>query len=92
MSRLIEKSSMLGFSDPSSNFTALNDDGVLCPFSIRSLSEEDSKDRFEDADEDMDGLVTWAEYKAEEYDFGEEEVDLEDPEMAEEWKLMEEDR
>merc|ERR1712210_257942 len=40
---------------------------------------------FEDADEDMDGLVTWKEYKAEE-------VDLEDPEMAEEWKLMEEDR
>merc|ERR1719460_2863908 len=30
--------------------------------------------------------------EAEEYDFGEEEVDLEDPEMAEEWKLMEEDR
>lgn len=59
---------------------------------FRSLSEEDSKDRFEDADEDMDGLVTWKEYKAEEYDFGEEEVDLEDPEMAEEWKLMEEDR
>jgi len=60
--------------------------------SFKSLSEEDSKDRFDDADEDMDGLVTWAEYKAEEYDFGEEEVDLEDPEMAEEWKLMEEDR
>ena len=58
----------------------------------RSLSEEDSKDRFDDADEDMDGFVTWAEYKAEEYDFGEEEVDLADPEMAEEWKLMEEDR
>jgi len=53
---------------------------------------EDSKDRFEDADENMDGMVTWAEYKAEEYDFGEDDVDLEDPEMAEEWKLMEEDR
>merc|ERR1719471_691907 len=41
---------------------------------------------------DTDGMVTWAEYKAEEYDFGEDDVDLEDPEMAEEWKLMEEDR
>ena len=40
----------------------------------RSLSEEDSKDRFDDADGDMDGLVSWQEYKAEEYDFGEEEV------------------
>ena len=56
------------------------------------MSEEDSKDRFEDADENMDGMVTWAEYKAEEYHFGEDDVDLEDPEMAEEWKLMEEDR
>lgn len=60
--------------------------------SFKSLSEEDSKDRFEDADENMDGMVTWAEYKAEEYDFGEDDIDLEDPEMAEEWKLMEEDR
>ena len=91
MSRLIEKNSMHGFSDPSSNFTALKNLWFMS-LSIRSLSEEDSKDRFEDSDEDMDGLVTWAEYKAEEYDFNEEEVDLEDPEMAEEWKLMEEDR
>ena len=90
MSRLIEKNSMLGFSDPSSNFSKLNNLDFSC--STRSLSEEDSKDRFDDADENMDGLVTWAEYKAEEYDFGDEEVDLEDPEMAEEWKLMEEDR
>ena len=91
MSRLIEKNSMLGFSDLSSNFIVLKNLWFLS-LSIRSLSEEDSKDRFEDSDEDMDGLVTWAEYKAEEYDFNEEEVDLEDPEMAEEWKLMEEDR
>merc|ERR1719278_96775 len=40
----------------------------------------------------MDGLVGWEEYKAEEYDFGDEPVDLSDPEVAEEWKLMEEDR
>ena len=29
----------------------------------RSLSEEDSKDRFDDADENMDGVVGWEEYK-----------------------------
>ena len=54
--------------------------------STRSLIEENSKDRFDDADEDSDGFVTWAEYK--EY----KKVDLEDPEMAEEWRMMEEDR
>jgi len=60
--------------------------------SFKSLSEEDSRERFDDSDVDGDGFVTWAEYKTEEYDFGDEEVDLEDPEIAEEWKLMEEDR
>ena len=58
----------------------------------RALSEEDSKDRFDDADENGDGFVAWEEYKAEEYDFGDEDVDMSDPNMAEEWKLMEEDR
>ena len=57
------------------------------------MSEEDSNDRFEDADEDEDGFVAWDEYKAEEYDFGDgDEFDMSDPDMAEEWKLMEEDR
>jgi len=60
--------------------------------SFKSLSEEDSKDRFEDADEDEDGFVSWDEYKSEEYDFGDGDFDLSDPDMAEEWKLMEEDR
>ena len=56
------------------------------------MSEEDSNDRFDDSDEDEDGFVTWEEYKAEEYDFGDGEIDLSDPDMAEEWKLMEEDK
>jgi len=61
--------------------------------SFKSLSEEDSNDRFEDADEDEDGFVSWDEYKAEEYDFGDgDEFDMSDPDMAEEWKLMEEDK
>ena len=61
--------------------------------SFKSLSEEDSKDRFDDADEDEDGFVSWDEYKSEEYDFGDgDEFDMSDPDMAEEWKLMEEDR
>jgi len=60
--------------------------------SFKSLSAEDAADRMEDCDENEDGVVSWEEYKAEEYDFGDEEVDLSDPEIAEEWKLMEEDR
>ena len=60
--------------------------------SFKSLSEEDSNDRFDDSDEDEDGFVTWEEYKAEEYDFGDGDIDLSDPDMAEEWKLMEEDK
>jgi hypothetical protein len=31
------------------------------------LSEEESQDRFEDADENEDGVVTWAEYIADSY-------------------------
>jgi len=60
--------------------------------SFKSLSAEDAEDRMEDCDENEDGFVTWEEYKAEEYDFGDEDVDPSDPETAEEWKLMEEDR
>jgi len=62
--------------------------------SFKSLSEEDSLDRFEDADEDEDSFVSWEEYKADEYDFGDENdmnEALNDPETAEEWKLMQED-
>lgn len=42
------------------------------------LSEEESNERFEDADENEDGKVTWEEYKADSYgiddDSGEENV------------------
>lgn len=34
---------------------------------IRMLSEEESNDRFEDADENEDGKVTWAEYVADSF-------------------------
>jgi len=61
--------------------------------SFKALSQEDSDDRFEDADGDEDGFVTWEEYFDDEYDFGDvENPDLSDPATAEEWKLMEEDR
>merc|ERR1719378_965389 len=60
--------------------------------SFKSLSEEDSNDRFEDADENEDGFVSWDEYKSEEYDFGEDDFDMNDPDMADEIKMMEEDR
>ena len=57
------------------------------------MSQEDSDDRFEDADGDEDGFVTWEEYFDDEYDFGDvENPDLSAPATAEEWKLMEEDR
>jgi len=61
--------------------------------SFKALSQEDSDDRFEDADGDEDGFVTWDEYYEDEYDFGDEKnPDLSDPAAAEEWKLMEEDK
>jgi len=60
--------------------------------SFKSLSEDDSKDRFEDSDEDEDGFVTWEEYKSEEYDFDEEDFDENDPDMVEELKMVEEDK
>lgn len=62
--------------------------------SFKSLSEEDSIDRFEDADEDDNGFVSWEEYKADEYDFDDDQdmkEALSDPDTAEEWKLMQED-
>lgn len=60
--------------------------------SFKNLSQEDSDDRFDDADDNDDEAVSWEEYKAEEYDFGDDEIDPSDPDMEEELKLMEEDR
>lgn len=39
--------------------------GKICKY--RMLSEEESNERFEDADENEDGKVTWDEYKADSY-------------------------
>ena len=49
------------------------------------LSEEESQDRFEDADENEDGKVTWAEYISDTYGIqsGEEENNIIDEEGGE---------
>ncbi|XP_046990151.1 reticulocalbin-2 [Schistocerca americana] len=43
--------------------------------SFKMLSEEDANDRFEDADENEDGKVTWAEYAADSFGLGANEDD-----------------
>ena len=65
---------MLGFSNPSSNFT----DCLLVAYVLfRLWSEEDSNDKFENADVNRDKLVTWSEYKEEEYDGMDDWIDIE---------------
>ncbi len=63
--------------------------------SFRSLSEEESEERFDEAEEDGDGFVTWLEYRRAEFDFDDDE-DFEtlrsDPEHAEEISMLEEDK
>ena len=66
---------MLGFSNPSSNFTDFVCWGQYVLF--RLWSEEDSNDKFENADVNRDKLVTWSEYKDEEYDGMDDWVDIE---------------
>ena len=44
---------------------------------FRLWSEEDSNDKFENADVNRDNLVTWTEYKDEEYDGMDDWVDIE---------------
>ena len=62
--------------------------------SFKSLSKEESNERFEDSDADRDGVVTWLEYRSEEFDIDEDE-DIEnlksDPERTEELSMLEED-
>jgi len=60
--------------------------------SFKSLSKEESDERFEDGDEDEDGFVSWREYAAEEFDLDELEMDPSDPNYEEELQLMEEDK
>ena len=51
--------------------------------SFKALSKEDSDERFEDTDEDEDGFVSWNEYKNDEFDFGDGDIDMEDDEIEE---------
>ena len=44
--------------------------------SFKSLSKEESEERFDDGDEDGDGFVSWLEYRRVEFDFDDDE-DLE---------------
>ena len=44
---------------------------------FRLWSEEDSNDKFENADVNRDNLVTWTEYKDEEYDGMDDWIDIE---------------
>jgi len=60
--------------------------------SFKSLSKEESDERFDDSDENEDGFVSWKEYAAEEFDLDELEKDTSDPMYEEELQLMEEDR
>nr|CAD7463063.1 unnamed protein product [Timema tahoe] len=65
---------------------------ILRSFSM--LSGEESQDRFEDADENQDGVVTWGEYVADTYGIRESEEEDDEPEFGEdaEDKLINDDR
>ena len=41
--------------------------------SFKSLSKEESEERFEDNDEDENGIITWLEYKRAEFDLDDDE-------------------
>jgi len=62
--------------------------------SFRMLSQEESTERFDDNNEDNDDFVTWAEYKANEFEDLEdlEEGDTTDPSKLEDISMMEEDK
>ena len=58
------------------------------------LSQEESTERFDDNNENGDDFVTWAEYKANEYEDLEdlEDGDTSDPSKLEDISMMEEDK
>lgn len=68
--------------------------------SFKSLSQEESSERFKDADLDGDGLVTWAEYIKEEFEIDDDDEEGQaelksiqtDPDRLDELQMMEEDR
>lgn len=53
----------------------------------RLLSEEESQDRFEDADENEDGVVTWSEYIADSYGISGNDDDVSVEDKSEENKV-----
>jgi hypothetical protein len=61
-------------------------------FVCRMLSEEESQDRFEDADENEDGVVTWSEYIADSYGINDsdEDNDVSNEDKSEENKVSSE--
>jgi hypothetical protein len=61
-------------------------------FVCRMLSEEESQDRFEDADENEDGVVTWSEYIADSYGISDsdEDNDVSNEDKSEENKVSSE--
>ena len=63
--------------------------------SFKTLSQEESEERFEDNDENDDGIITWDEYKSSEFDLDDDEDFSSisgDPDKVEELTMMEEDK
>lgn len=62
--------------------------------SFKMLSEEESQDRFEDADENEDGVVTWSEYIADSYGISgsDEDNEVSGEDKSEENKLLSDDK
>ena len=60
--------------------------------SFKALSKEDSDERFDETDTDENGFISWDEYKSEEFDFDDGELDMDDDSVKEELLLMEEDK
>jgi len=62
--------------------------------SFKMLSEEESQDRFEDSDENEDGVVTWSEYIADSYGItgNDEDNDVSVEDKSEENKLLSDDK
>jgi len=61
--------------------------------SFKSISQEESDERFGESDEDGDGVVTWQEYKRVEFEIdGDEDISTLDPDRLEELSMLEEDK
>lgn len=60
--------------------------------SFKMLSEEESQDRFEDADENEDGKVTWQEYVADSYGINDDDEDNIKGTSSEDSKMIQDDK